>query len=296
MQNVDTNIDLSILKSALERWRDSTITGGQVAALMRSVVPDLDVRAVIDRPKGKGALSEFIQNFLSDALERVGHQGADVLYQIKSSETPTAPAPASPEIWRTFVSPNSPRFLVLKPSIGHLSSRSTPALPAEGEIEVQKATPEEHDGIRADFTAGLPPKDAAALKEHVSDDSDFDSWISALKSHFHEATSQWGHYRRKRLAELLTSRIHSLQLGEPTRQTILEQVKSSELAAYEASKSRVRPEKHAGKQSQRRLEAVDTASRARQLAHAAVDHLTYEELRELRLPLGAMLDAIHQGS
>lgn len=293
MQNHELETEVRAINAALENHPTPTIAGGQIATLIRSSAPELDVRAAVGINKGSGATSEFIRRYLADTLDRVGAQGADVLYQIKGRKIEGFPAEVSPEIWRTFVSPNSPRHLVYSPTADRLLSRDTPASTDDGELEVVKATPSEHDGIRAGFTATLPESTAATLKEHVGRDADFQRWIVALKTHLPEVVSQWGHYRRKRLAELLTARVHDLRLKEPSQQGILGQIKSSEIAAFEVHKGSRGGVEQASRQPE--PQPANTTARARQLAHAAIDQLSYEELRELRIPLGAMLDAIRAG-
>jgi hypothetical protein len=295
LQNEDFEADLRAIRNAVESKPDATITGGKLADIIRSTAPNLDVRAALGSPRGTGAVAEFVRRFLPDILKQSGNQGADVVYQIAGREMEIGPAQSGPEIWRTFVSPNSIKHLILSSS-GRLFPRDTPATSAENETEVAKATASEHDAIRADFTDQLPTPEASKLKEHVGTSPDFESWIEALKTYLPEANSRWGQFRRKRLSELLNGRILSLNLEEPTKQDVLNQIQASEMAAYPTDKGkRGTPEKRTSGKTLGADDAHDLTDRARRVAHAAIDQLSYEELREIRLPLGAILDAFTAG-
>lgn len=297
MHSQDITTELQAFRAALERRPEPTITGGQIAAIVRMVAPDLDVRAIVGRPKGKGALSKFIETFLPDALEPMGNQGADVLYLIKGRDAPASQGHSSPEIWRTFVSPNSSRSLVLIASSGRLVSRNTHAVDSADEIEIQRATLKEHDEIRAEFMQSLSGPEVSILRDKIPETADFTSWIEALKAHVPEATGRWGQFRRQKLSELFRARVDALQLSASVRQNVLEQIKLSELSVYEAQKSgRSSTDQPHGKKQQHMATSVDATARARLVAHAAINQLTYEELRELRFPLGAMLDSLNAGS
>lgn len=293
MDSIDFADEVRAIRAALMGRPGPTITGSQLFDLIRSTAPDLDIRAVVGMPKGPGALTEFVGRYLSDIVERIGNHGGDNLYRIDGREVAALANSASPQIWRTFVSPNSPQHLVLSRSQRCLLVRNTPASIAESELEVAKASPDEHDGMRIAFVASLPKPAVAILSEHVASDADFESWIVALREHLPEAMRQWGHYRRQRLSELFAARITGLELEDSLQRAILEQIKGAELAAYG---TRDRGKLVLVKQAARRVsgphDAMDETSRARQLAHAAIDLLAYDDLRALRIPLGAILDAI----
>ncbi len=214
----------------------------------------------------------------------------DVLYLIKGRTADVLPTVASPDIWRTFVSPNSPQHLVISRSAGRLISRDVPASQSDDELAVSKASPDEHDAIRADFPATLSKSMAELLNSHVDPTAEFETWIEALRTKIPEVMPKWGQYRRSRLSDLLRARIDKLQLEDPLKHEVLKQIKTSEMAAYAAQKGiQAAAEKQTVKLAN---DSNDAITKARRIAHAAIDLLSYEELRALRLPLGAVLDAI----
>lgn len=293
MHSADINQEVQSIKAALENWPQTTITGGQLANLIKSVAPQIDIRSIVGRPAGSGALTEFISRELFDVVERIGNQGADTLHRVLGREVKLMEAASSSQIWRTFVSPNSLQHLVLNKSARCLLVRDVPASEGAGEIEVPKASPEEHDRIRSEFVASLSESEAAALSERIGDDLKFATWIAALRDCSSQMMRRWGTYRRKELSKLFNSRIMALNLDEQLQQAILEQIGAAELSAYGSLK---RGEPALPKQAERRSNASDLGpeglSNARRIAHAVVDRLSYDDLRALKLPLGAVLDAI----
>jgi len=291
VREYDINEALRAIRSAIQAWTGPTITGGQLAALIRAAAPGMEIRSIVGISKGPGALTEFIKSHLSDTVERIGSQGSDALLRIVGRDLEAASSAASPQLWRTFVSPNSDQHLVLSGAGGVLISREAAASIDAGETEVEKATVEEHDRIRADFVKTLPDR-SVALLGGLAADAEFEDWIAAMREQLPGSMRDWGHFRRKRLSELFTARIKSLAVKELVQQTVIEQVKASELAAYgkavkaaDAAKRPSKPTKDGG-------DGTDRVAAARRMAHAAIDLLSYDDLRALKIPLGVMLDTI----
>lgn len=292
MREYDINEALRAIRSAIQAWTGPTITGGQLAALIRASAPGLEIRSIVGIPKGPGALTEFIKAHLSDTVERIGSQGSDALLRIVGREVEPSEHTASPQVWRTFVSPNSDQHLVLSGGGGVLLSREVPASADAGETEVKKATVEEHDRIRAEFVDTLPEQSVAALGELAAPNAEFEKWIAAMREKLPHSLRDWGHFRRKRLSELFAARIESLALKEPFERTVLEQVKASELAAYAKATKAAAAVSRTSKATNGGGVGADRLAAARRLAHAAIDLLSYEDLRTLRIPLGVVLDTI----
>ena len=290
---VDTGV--RAVRAAISKWPKPTLTGGQIASLIKSVAPRLDFRATVGIPTGSGALTAFIEQYLSEQLERVGTQGMDTLHRVKGRELETPSPIASPEVWRTFVSPNSKQNLVLSIPTGLVIARESAASSKE-EVDIPKATTAEHDAIRAEFTKGLPKQTLAECEKDLSPDAEFEAWMTALRTYAPEEIKRWGHFRRQRLSELLVARVNAAGINVPLRDRVLAHVKASEAAAYESRKSGGKgagennPAAVAGMNSP----ANESIGRARLLAHAAIDRLSYDELRALKMPLGAMLDVVRR--
>lgn len=292
MREYDIQEALRAIRSAIQSWTGPTITGGQLAALIRASAPGLEIRSIVGIPKGPGALTAFIKAHLSETVERIGSQGSDALLRIVGRDVEPSDDMASPQVWRTFVSPNSDQHLVLSGGGGVILSRDAAASADAGETEIEKATVAEHDLIRAEFVGTLPEHALATLGELAAPDAEFEKWIAAIRERLPSSLRDWGHFRRKRLSELLKARIESLSLTEPFQRTVIAQAKASELAAYGKTTKAAAASKQSIKAADSRGIGADPVTVARRLAHAAIDLLSYEDLRTLRIPLGVVLDTI----
>ena len=282
---------LAAIEAALQGRPLPTITGAMLGSLIQSAAPELDFRALVGIPKGPGALKEFVASHLSGLLERTGNQGDDIIYRIKGHEITDA---ESVDIWKNFVSPSSPRHLVLERGRQRLVSRSAAASLDSDEVEIAKASEAEHDAIRASFMASLPPHEASEVAERVPQDAIFPVWISELRTHVPDVIRKWGVHRKDRLFNLFCERVDALKLDAALRDKVIAQIKASQHAAYARQKDEKASNKD-GRTSDRWIgneHASDAvAVTARSLAHVAVDLMSYDDLRSLKLPLGVMLDA-----
>ncbi|MGR9154636.1 hypothetical protein ACU8L5_36075 (plasmid) [Rhizobium leguminosarum] len=293
MTNDEIHTEVRAVRAAILKWPKPTLTGGQIAALIQSTAPKLDFRATVGIPTGSGALTAFIEQYLSEQLERVGMQGMDTLHRVKGRELETPSPIASPEVWRTFVSPNSKQNLVLSIPTEQLIARESAASSKE-EFDIAKATTAEHDAIRAEFAKALPKQTLAGHEEELSPDAEFEAWMTALRTYAPEEIKRWGHFRRQRLSALLVARVNAAGINVALRDRVLAHVKASEAAAYESRKS---GGKGAGENNPTAVASAnppanEAIGRARLLAHTAIDQLSYDELRALKIPLGALLDVV----
>lgn len=292
LSDIDITTELGAIRSSLLDWPEATITGGKLNGLIREAAPGLDMRAAVGMPKGPGALSAFVLGHLSEDLDKVSYSGMDVVYRIKGRTVTDIPDNISAQVWRTFVSPSSSKRLVLERSAPLLVARDAPPSPDDAEIEIAKVRSDEHDSIRRAFSEALDPPAADALKRGAGNtDADFDTWIAALRRVLPGSVRAWGQFRRRKLAELFQSRIDGLGLEPTSRSSVLEQVAAAEHAYYVKDTSKADAGESPPSHVRTAPTTNDALGRARQLAHAAIDQMTLEELRATRLPLGVVLDA-----
>lgn len=297
----ELNKSLDAVKAALRHYAREQITGGHVHGLIQSAAPEINVREVVGIPTGPGALTQFINIYLKDHLERVGNQGGDILYGIAGHAGEVGKGTTSPSIWRAFVSPNSSSFLVLKRDEMKLVVRADPPKEAANEIEIAKAAVVEHDIIRKDFESVLSDEELQTIHRLNEAHSDFTNWIAALRAEVPAIYKKWGIYRKEKLFELFVSRVEPLEIEEDGRLALIAQIKESQRNSYEASlasKDSVRPTE-ARPTSQYLATLTKSSSaisidRARKLAGRAIELMAYDDLRALKIPLGALLDAMHE--
>ena len=298
---LELNRSLDAVKAALRHYPREQITGGHVHGLIQSAAPEINVREIVGIPTGPGALTQFINTYLKDHLERVGNQGGDILYSIVGHAGEAGKAATSPSIWRAFVSPNSSSFLVFKRDEMKIVVRADPPKDVVNEIEIAKAAFAEHDIIRKDFESVLAEGDLQTIHRLNEAHSDFTSWIAALRTEVPAIYKKWGIFRKEKLFELFVSRVEPLELDEDGRLALITQINESQRNSYEASlasKDSVRPTE-ARPNSQYLATMTKSGSaisidRARKLAGRAIELMAYDDLRALKIPLGALLDAMHE--
>jgi len=291
MSDIHITADIAAIVAALRSWPEATITGGQLNKLIQSTSPNLNIRTAVGMPVGSGALVKFVLRHLSDDLERIGYQGKDVLYRIQGREASKLPDSASAQIWRTFVSPNSGKHLVLEQSVPLLVARDSPANGNDTEIEIPKAQLDEHDRIRRAFVESLTPTAAATLQQSGAADADFNTWIATLRRILPGSVRDWGKFRRQQLAELFRSRISKMGLSPPIQSAVLDQLIAAERAAYSEEGGTYAEAAKLPRRAPSLPGADEALARARRFVHTAVDLMTLDELRATRLPLGVLLDA-----
>ena len=74
---------LRAITDKLAEWFEgrSLISGSELNALISYSAPSLNVRQVMDRPVGPGALKAFVEAHLADMLEQCGNRGGDIVYR-----------------------------------------------------------------------------------------------------------------------------------------------------------------------------------------------------------------------
>jgi hypothetical protein len=296
MENTDTHPQIAAIEGALRDRPDSTITGGQLFYLMQSIAPTLNFRELVGIQIGPGALTKFVENHLSGSIRRIGNQGGDVLYQLVGRTGGPNNEPEFDSLWKNFVSPSSPRHLVIEIASQRLAVRNTSASSEGEELEVAKASLTEHDLVRSKFMESLPTLESEAIMAHLPDNASFSDWIAAVKLHAPDAMRKWGLFRRDHLLALFTRRIESFGLDNAFHDKLIAQIKASQRATLERQKD-LKPFRSvvpsSVSASTLRLAVTDSPIfEARNLAHSAIDLMGYDELRSLRVPLGMILDSI----
>lgn len=297
MNQTDMRGALGSIRAALKSRPDGAITGSQVHSLIQSVAPELNVREVVGIPTGPGALTKFIQDHLSDSLQRIGNHGGDVLYGIVGHQQPAHGLQDTSSIWRTFVSPRSQFKIAYDREEKRLKLVDDEQLQEDGLVELPKASLDEHDELRQEFVDQLEPAQAESVNETVRPDTDFTTWIATLRTEFPSIYRAWGTFRKRRLLDLFVDRASAAGLEGDDHQNLLQQIKASQFAAYDTAKQlkfqgEIRPDPKRS-QSTRYEKPRSEVEEARALVHLAVDLMAHDDLRAIKLPLGVVLDAIH---
>ncbi|MBW4706170.1 hypothetical protein KX928_00050 [Roseobacter sp. YSTF-M11] len=284
------------LKDALREYPEPQIQGAKLNQLIANVVPELDFRQAVGIPVGPGALKKFVSDYLSDTLAHVGHNGGDVMYGIEGRSA-IASAMQSAAYWKTFVSPNSQLELVFQKDSEELAVRTVSELQQDDQI-ISKVTIDEHDSIREDFQTGLDPDMAEKLKGLEGEKDPYGEWLGRLRQQGNHMAKRWGEFRRKSLIELFEKRLEDLKISGDVAVQCTQKLADSQFSSHLQTKQQrsttvstprqVKSDKLPHLQS-RSSEGLDDA---RKFAQSVIGLMGYEDIRAVRLPLGAVLDAM----
>lgn len=299
--------DLEPIKLALKEWGQPTITGANLGELIKKNAPDLDIRKAVGMPSGTGALRRFVSEHLRDVLHHTEHkQGSDPVYSIDLGE------PEQPEsmpdddddtakLWTTFARTYAPEIILLTRA-GRIKVIDARAPQDDGELQIQNATRDELDAIRAQFTETLTQKLADSDAIIPDARAPFDQWSLAVKKLGSGHYRDWAIHRVEKIIELFESRLRALNVEEARVTELAKHLRRAQTAARTKANTRVKAEKRDEATSR------DTASNSEvptNSAHAsddvfraavasAIASLPISELRELRLPAGVLWDIINQ--
>jgi hypothetical protein len=298
MEISDIRNELEAIKEALLSHVRNQITGSQLNAKIQDSAPTIKIREIVGIPTGPGALRKFVEEYLCDLLEPSGHQGGDVVYGIKGHPTSQNRLDLGAGLWRTFVSPATPFKLLISKLNGSLSIRGRSANTEAEEIEVRGVTLEEHDKIRMEFQESLSPQEADRLDRIGASKAEFIEWTRLLKQQATDIYKKWGLYRKQKLLEVFLSRLIELDIEQELQTRLLQQIDESQglMRTRENSSSNERSLRDYAKPvpEQNRGKVESQVAYARELARRAIELMSYDELRSLRIPLGVLVDEVYQ--
>lgn len=284
--------ELANIIAALELERGTSKTGAQVHKVITDAAPKLNIRSIVGILTGPGALTKFIESYLHDIVIRIGNQGGDVLYGIGEGVT-ASPNVGDTSIWKAFVSPNTVNHLILDTTTAKLTVSSSLDLD-DGTHHIERLSTEEHDKIRQEFLSSLSESQRASVDALASSESAYGDFVQALRSAGLMAT--WGKFRRDAIAGILTQRLKEIPIAETAVSGPVTQLLTSQQALFDKSfekpEKRTEPEQ-SWKTKPRAQDDARHLSSARSLAQSAIGVMSYDEIRAIHLPLGAILDAMN---
>ena len=294
MNTVD-NIEQDILTitEALRTYESKEISGSQLNHLISITTPHINVRNLVGIPYGPGALTAFIDEYLSDYLSHVGPQGGDKLYEIGHFITrPTRTSNKS--LWKTFVGPDSDEMLVIDIEKTEIRSELVAYPTSATECTINSVTLDEHDKIREAYLETLDEGVAAKLNELLSTSPKYGQWIDALKHQDPRLLKNWSTFRRQSLKKIFESKLSQLPLDSAAKKQIDFELSASHKAVYKENSERFNLSKPHSPLQENLLNVTDNEQldMARKLMQSIVNNMGYEDLRSVQLPFGAVLDTL----
>lgn len=252
------------------------ILGAKLAMDLKAAVPDWSAAN-----HGARSLRDFIVTHVP-GVAVVGRSGMDVVYRPVSSAGESAGAvptrALSGDAWRTWVSPSSPFALAFNAADGSaIVVKRTDEVP-NGHVLVEPATVQEHRAIAGDFLSRAPESALESLKDIVASPEQhwWRRWLTEMEKL--GQLSAWNAFRHERLRELLKSRLEEAGVAQPV-------LEAAAGAVAQGRRSR---------QREARVKEPRNDGGIRALVVSVVGRMSDEELRDLRLPVGLVLDVLNE--
>lgn len=267
--------------------RSIVASAGQVPGSRLSAA--LKERAPSWRPADFGArsLREFVAANVVGVVV-VGRAGMDVIYGLDGAEVPASsdtghPPSVQPDFWRIWVSPNSPYVLVVDRASAVLRAVPRGTTTTQEEVLLEPPAVAVHRSIAMEFLGRVPDEMRARLQGLLerAPDGWWQAWMRELRGS--PLLSAWSGFRREALESRLRSLLLAGTMSEASSALILEAVRRRHLEA---------PPRPGWARPLASPESAPEGEGLRRVVLDAVSKMSSAELRDLRLPLGLVLDAL----
>lgn len=273
------DMDLLEAASALSTIveEEGPITGAHLSGRLRQIMP-----AWSPRNWGAPSLRAFIaQHVPSVVVAR--RAGLDLVYQwapIPAGHGKPLPAGRA-NFWQIWVSPNAPYSLEIQKNSGHVQACTRTDFLSPGMVRIEQPSIAFHRQMALDFLEHLPSSIEHDVLRLLAEDTGNPSWWRPWFAALRKAGlgKNWNAFRTEHLQAALENQLNAATLST---------------SAVHAALTAIRPR---AEKSTPAVHAVpntpDKAPRSalQEIAIAAVMKMSDEELRELRLPLGRVVDA-----
>lgn len=216
-------------------------------------------------------LREFVGRFVK-SVHVSGRSGMDLWYEPLAEQGALREATGL-DFWRIWASPKSPYALALTEREGNVKPITRDSSPAPGVFILEPSSTECHLQIARDF-----------LRDNEVDSPTLTNAIDAVSPHWWQRwyseikkvglASSWNEYRREKLEAELKKAISAIALSEGAAMNAIRQIVTDSW----------------GKEAEKN--SKDRSSDLRRAVIQAIERMSEEELRELRLPVGLVADAM----
>lgn len=265
------------------------VQGGRLGHELRSRHPGWSAADV-----GARNLRDFIERFVP-GVKVVGHAGLDVVYGPSNSEPGSSaladtaavgdrPATGNMNLWRIWVSPNSPYAIAVDHETGRVTTMARDGSGNEQIAKLEPASQVMHREIAREFINGLDGSAASRLTTALDAPGDdwWQSWFSEIQSS--GLSERWQRHRTSALDAGLKESIKLLQLTDLASELVYEAVCDDRLVRRVTAKSSLVPS------AVHRSPPSDLLT----IVAAVVQQMSLHDLRELKLPVGLVLDIVQR--
>lgn len=244
---------------------------------------------------GVSSLRQFIGEHVA-AVAAVGRSGLDVIYGpvgTAAAATPVASSPSvsSEDIWRIWVSPRSRLALQVDRAAGNVHAVARDAVAPENKVVLPAPDVNAHRDIAHSFLTKAP----APLREKLGGalESTDENWWRAWRAELQgtEFWNEWSAHRRQQFEHLLAAGLRANGLDDGIIGNVVAALRDNR--AKTAAQAKQSSRDASGPASRARLPEPALLPRdLRWVVTEVVQRMNDAELRELRVPLGLVLDAL----
>lgn len=255
------------------------IPGSRLSPLLKAQLPDWDPAAL-----GVRNLREFIAAHVPEVVV-AGRSGMDVIYALAgtAAEASASGSSGSVDFWRIWVSPKSPYDLAVDGAKATIRGLRRGEKAEAGEVVLVSPAADVHRSIAQTFLTTLPPSIQPKLQAAFESGSKhwWQTWVRDLRGADH--LEGWISFRQEQFETQLTDELRAKGLDQSVIDHIMTNVRGN--------RGTPRPTTDDVKDKPAKWETIDRAALIR-LVTAAVQQLSLAELRELRLPVGVVVDLL----
>ncbi len=296
--------DLSAIRSALGRVAGARLAGSQLRTLIDSAAPDFNLRAAVGIPTGPGALTQLLKTQFSDIVQPVGKIGGDTLFLIgrTPSDEPIRNDLTRPgSLWAAFASPSLKQQVVFDRQTKSLSVKPLGTSVTEQEVFVEPMSQEDFRKTAEQFIETVPDEHSRQeLRETIHHgDLFYQNLVAVLKKNSIALYHRWGLFRVQQIIECFRNRLAAAGLNDDDVEQAVDCLARDQTAAFKERNFAIRSgSAMLTPQPPRQMHipgpvASDEVSLedARAIATLVIKHMSLIELRQISVPLGAILDA-----
>jgi hypothetical protein len=275
------------------------VTGARLAPLIESALPvGTGYRLYVPEAKS-AALRTFVEKYLQGVIVPSNDRsGTDPLYDIVHVAAAVAgEIRTDGQLWRTFVAVSPTKQMYFDRNTAELNLREPVADESADIAVINSVSFEEHVSICREFYSSLEAEgsDAPMLKALLDEFTPhlYPMWLRTLRLSKPRLDQKWGEFREATILRLFKRRLISLNV-DATR---------AEELTIQLSRDHDQLRKDKGNlTTQAPVAAVlnapahplkDTKEKhARDLLHAVIDRMNYEQMQNVPIPFGIVLDLV----
>ena len=254
-----------------------------------------------------GGLKQFIAEECKDEVVLIRKSGSDNVYaHISNVDAPMGIVGNShsnkTSPWRAFSNPNLAVDIIVSPETGEIQVWDFESQPPDSFLRVGKLTREDYREMARDFLPRISqPEVRVQLSDVLKADEFWSQWSLILNSHKNDGVyTSWIRWRNGEIVTRFRAALVSASLPHNIVEMAVRSLEESHVKVPPRESSKfMYPRKPVLPEASRDTSSSIQRNNNRQediwaLMHSAIDRMSEDELRQIRLPVGVILDVIKE--